>query len=144
MRRIGKKQGEICCRRCNRKIGELEWLKRRNTTYFINHPTFFDQNETEINNKYFSFQENLVMGNLVSPSSVIDTRLSLSLLGDVKCHCGNSLGGYQKFTDRSELGSLCALKCKQIKFRVDNQQPYVEFQQWSKNNRFDIEELEEI
>ena len=66
------------------------------------------------------------------------------ILGDVKCTCGNSLGGYQKFLDRLELGALCALKCKQIKFAIDDQLPYIEFQQWSKNDRFDIEELEEI
>ena len=54
------------------------------------------------------------------------------------------LGGYQKFTDRSELGPLCALKCKQIKFLIDRTKPFIEFPQWSKNDRFDVEELEEL
>lgn len=69
---------------------------------------------------------------------------SLIILGEVKCTCGNSLGGCQKFTDRSDLGTLCALKCKQIKFLIEDRKPYIEFTQWSKNDRFDVEELEEI
>jgi hypothetical protein len=42
------------------------------------------------------------------------------------------------------LGTLCALKCTQIKFKIENQSFYTEFAQWSKNDRFDVEELEEI
>jgi hypothetical protein len=65
------------------------------------------------------------------------------ILGEVQCQCGNSLGGCQKFIDRPELGALCALKCKQIKFMIENKLPYIEFATWNKNDRFDIEELEE-
>ncbi len=68
----------------------------------------------------------------------------LAISGDVKCTCGNSLGGCQKFTDRFDLGTLCALRCSQIKFKIENQSFYVEFKNWSKNDRFDVEELEEI
>ena len=67
----------------------------------------------------------------------------LFFLGKVLCTCGNSLGGYQKFLDRSDLGAMCALSCKQIKFLIEDKKPYIEFNQWSKNDRFDIEELEE-
>jgi len=42
------------------------------------------------------------------------------------------------------LGTLCALKCTQIKFKIENETFYTEFAQWSKNDRFDVEELEEI
>jgi hypothetical protein len=42
------------------------------------------------------------------------------------------------------LGTLCALSCEQIKFLIEEQMPYIEFRQWKENNRFDIEELEEI
>ncbi len=66
------------------------------------------------------------------------------ILGDVKCTCGNSLGGYQKYSDRLDLGALCSLKCKQIKFKIEGQTTFIEFPQWSKNDRFDVEELEEI
>jgi len=66
------------------------------------------------------------------------------MLGEVKCRCGNSLGGYQRFTDRTDLGPSCALKCKQIKFLLENETLFVEFNQWSLNNRFDVEEFEEI
>jgi hypothetical protein len=62
----------------------------------------------------------------------------------VNCTCGNSLGGCQNFTDRSDLGTLCALNYKQIKFLIEDRKPYIEFTQWNKNDRFDIEELEEI
>ncbi|CAF3418186.1 unnamed protein product [Rotaria sp. Silwood1] len=125
LQKIGKKNGSICCRKCNRELGELAWLKKRNTIYFINNPEFFNNNECKLDSIYENFQENLIMG-------------------EVKCTCGNSLGGCQKFIDRPELGTLCALKCKQIKFKIDKQPPYIEFQQWSKNNRFEVEELEEI
>ncbi|CAF3960473.1 unnamed protein product, partial [Rotaria sp. Silwood2] len=125
LQKIGKKDGSICCRKCSRELGELAWLKKRNTIYFINNPEFFNKNECKLDSVYQNFQENLVMG-------------------DVKCTCGNSLGGCQKFMDRPELGTLCALKCKQIKFAIDKRSPFIEFQQWSKNNRFEIEELEEI
>jgi len=67
-----------------------------------------------------------------------------AILGDVKCTCGASLGGCQKFIDRLDLGTLCALKCTQIKFQIENQPNFITFQQWSKNDRFDIDELEEI
>ena len=60
------------------------------------------------------------------------------------CTCGNPLGGCVKFIDRSDLGALCALKCKQIKFLIEDKKPFIEFAQWSKNDRFDIEEIEEI
>lgn len=46
--------------------------------------------------------------------------------------------------DRPDLGTLCALKCMQIKFEIDYKKPYIEFTQWSNNNRFDVEEFEEI
>jgi hypothetical protein len=62
----------------------------------------------------------------------------------VKCNCGNSLGGCQKFIDRTDLGAMCALKCKQIKFQIEEQKPFIEFKKWNENNRFDVEELEEI
>ncbi|CAF0777831.1 unnamed protein product [Rotaria sordida] len=125
LQKIGKKNGLICCRKCNRELGELAWLKKRNTTYFINNREFFNNNECKLLNAYKNFQENLVMG-------------------DVKCTCGNSLGGCLKFIDRPELGTLCALKCIQIKFQIDKQSSFIEFPQWSKNNCFDVEELEEI
>ncbi len=64
--------------------------------------------------------------------------------GEVKCTCGASLGGYQKYTDRPELGTLCALKCEQIKFKIEDQTVFTQFKKWSENDRFDIEELEEI
>lgn len=68
----------------------------------------------------------------------------LRILGKVLCCCGNSLGGCQQFLDRPELGTLCALKCTQVKFQIDYKKPYIEFPKWTKNNCFDIEELEEI
>jgi hypothetical protein len=68
------------------------------------------------------------------------------ILGEVKCTCGNSLGGCQKFTDRLEIGTLCALKCTQIKIKIDdeNNSPFILLPQWSKNNYFEVEELDEI
>lgn len=54
------------------------------------------------------------------------------------------MGGCQKFMDRPDLGTLCALKCKQIKFQFVGEKDFIEFAQWSKNNRFDVEELQEI
>ncbi|UJR23748.1 hypothetical protein I4U23_026725 [Adineta vaga] len=125
LRSVGKKEGSIHCRRCGRLLGQLAWLKKRNTTYFINNPEFFTTNDCRLDKTFTSFQENLVMG-------------------DVKCTCGNSLGGCLKFMDRSELGPLCALKCKQIKFKINDQPAMIEFGQWSKNDRFDVEELQEI
>lgn len=60
------------------------------------------------------------------------------------CTCGNPLGGCVKFIDRSDLGLLCALRCKQIKFLIEGEKIFLEFAQWKKNDRFDVEEIEEI
>lgn len=84
-----------------------------------------EENDCKIDSVPKSFQENVTIGN-------------------VNCTCGNSLGGCQKFSDRSDLGTLCALKCKNIKFRLDNQSNFTQMTQWSKNTFFDIEEIEEI
>lgn len=62
LQRIGKKTGSICCRTCNRELGRLEWLKRRNTIYFINNPQFLMNNDCQYDIKYKNFQENLIMG----------------------------------------------------------------------------------
>ncbi|CAM2714477.1 unnamed protein product [Rotaria socialis] len=125
IQKIGKKDGSICCRKCNRELGELLWLKKRNTIYFINNAEFFNNNDCRLDSTYTNMYEHLLMG-------------------QVKCFCGNSLGGFQKFLDRPELGPLCALKCKQVKFKINKQMPFIEFEQWSRNNYFDVEELEEI
>ncbi|CAF1094008.1 unnamed protein product [Adineta steineri] len=125
LRKIGKKTGFIRCRKCNRNLGALEWLKKRNTTYFINNPEFIDNNECRLR-------------------SEPERRLEILSMGKVICTCGSQLGGCQKFMDRQDLGLLCALKCDQIKFEIEGQTAYIEFKQWSKNDRFDVEELEEI
>ena len=63
LRRIGKKDGSICCRKCSRELGELAWLKRRHTTYFINDRHFFERNDARLDSAPKSFQEHLVIGN---------------------------------------------------------------------------------
>lgn len=125
LRKVGRKTGTIHCIKCNRELGRIEWLRRRFHNYIINEPAFLKKNDCEVKTKFKSFQENLIFG-------------------EVKCTCGNSLGGCQKFTDRLDLGTLCALKCKQIKFRMDGQPNYISISQWSKNTLFDVEEIEEI
>ena len=62
LQKIGKKTGLICCRKCNRELGKLEWLRKRKTTYFINHQEFFNDKEYRLKKTYESFQENLAMG----------------------------------------------------------------------------------
>lgn len=62
LRRIGKRDGSICCRKCSRELGELAWLKRRNTTYFINDRPFFERTDARLKNAPESFQEHLVIG----------------------------------------------------------------------------------
>ena len=125
VRNVGKKSGSIHCTKCSRDLGKLEWLRRRNTTYFINEPKFLEENDCTIDKAPKSYQENVTIGN-------------------VNCICGNSLGGCQKFSDRSDLGTLCALKCKSIKFKLDGQQNFIPIAQWSKNTLFDVEEIEEL
>ncbi|CAF1210620.1 unnamed protein product, partial [Didymodactylos carnosus] len=34
-------KGIICCKKCNYELGEIAWLKRRNTAYFITNENFF-------------------------------------------------------------------------------------------------------
>ncbi|CAF1008811.1 unnamed protein product [Adineta steineri] len=122
---IGKKTGIICCRKCDRVLGALEWLKRRKTAYIIINSEFIDNNNCKLDGQPAAFQEILVMGKVL-------------------CTCGKELGGCQKFMDRPDLGLSCALKCEQIKFKIDGETVYVGFKKWSENNRFDDEELEEI
>lgn len=62
LHKIGKKDGSICCRKCNRPLGEIAWLRKRNTGYFINNSKFFDNNKCILKNIYENFQEVLVMG----------------------------------------------------------------------------------
>jgi hypothetical protein len=62
LQKIGKKTGSICCRKCGRKLGKIEWLKKRNTAYFINNPEFFKDNKCQLDSIYKNFQEHLVMG----------------------------------------------------------------------------------
>jgi hypothetical protein len=62
LRSIGKKNGCICCRKCNRELGELAWLKKRRTTYFINNQEFLNNNECVFKSIYENFQENLRLG----------------------------------------------------------------------------------
>ena len=140
---VGLKTGSICCRKCNRKLGKLEWLKRRHTTYFINNPKFLADNDCRLDDVHEKFHENLVMGSSFRIILIANGMNCFFFLGKVLCTCGNSLGGFQKFLDRSDLSALCALSCKQIKFLIEDKQPFVEFIQWSKNDRFDVEELEE-
>jgi hypothetical protein len=59
---VGKKQGHVCCRTCNKKLGELAWLKRRKTVYFIDEPEFFKINECNTNSTFVSRMEILAMG----------------------------------------------------------------------------------
>ena len=66
LRQVGRKDGAIHCRKCNAKLGELSWLKKRNTTYFINNAEFFAGKECKLNQTYTNFQENLIMGNRFS------------------------------------------------------------------------------
>ena len=63
LKQVGRKDGAIHCRKCNAKLGELAWLKKRNTTYFINNAQFFTGTECKLDKTYTNFQENLVMGN---------------------------------------------------------------------------------
>lgn len=62
LQKIGKKTGLVCCRKCGRELGKLEWLKKRNTTYFINNIEFLKNNDCQLKNTYENFQENLRMG----------------------------------------------------------------------------------
>jgi hypothetical protein len=62
VKNIGKKTGLICCRKCGRQLGRLEWLRKRNTFYFVNNQEFFTNNECRLDSQYKNFQENLVMG----------------------------------------------------------------------------------
>jgi hypothetical protein len=66
LQRIGKKDGSICCRKCARILGELAWLKRRNTNYFVNTLEFLNNNKCELKSVFTNFQENLVMGKYLS------------------------------------------------------------------------------
>jgi len=62
LHKIGKKTGLICCSQCSRELGKLEWLKKRNTVYFINNQEFLKTNECQLKDTYKNFQENLIMG----------------------------------------------------------------------------------
>lgn len=62
LRKIGKKDGFVCCRKCSRKLGELAWLKKRNVCYFINNPEFFDTNKCKLESEYDIYQEIMVLG----------------------------------------------------------------------------------
>jgi len=62
LKTIGKKTGSIHCRTCDRELGKLEWLKKRNVIYFIDKAEFFATNDCQLNSKSKNFQENLVIG----------------------------------------------------------------------------------
>lgn len=64
LRNLGQRQGEICCRKCNRNLGLIQWLKKRKSVFFIHEPKFFDDNKIEIEPEK-SFQENMIIGNSI-------------------------------------------------------------------------------
>ena len=125
-----KIEGKISCRSCDYYLGEISWLRKRNTSYFVRLQKFVDRVEVERypeSKMYHEIQSN----------------------GKVRCgdqRCRKELGGAQFYTDRPDVKEMCALQCKQLKFSYQDQngQDRVEmFKKWT-DVPFQILELELI
>ncbi|CAF1503509.1 unnamed protein product, partial [Didymodactylos carnosus] len=146
--------GIICCKKCNHELGEIAWLKRRNTAYFITNENFFKKTTVSAT-PFTRVQEILFKGTFLqrgnksfesykkSSKQVFDISLA-GREGDVKCQCGSKLGGFQKYLDRRDLGDMCALACKNVKFRRDNETQYFMIPKWTAVREFYVPFIEEL
>ncbi|CAF1084622.1 unnamed protein product [Didymodactylos carnosus] len=94
--------GEILCRSCSNFLGQLAWLKKRGTCYFVSHPRFLENIENVQKDKPKIIREISISGK--------------AFCGQNKCRA--ELGGIQKFLDHAETGDICVLKCDAVKIKL--------------------------
>ncbi|CAF1484553.1 unnamed protein product, partial [Didymodactylos carnosus] len=98
--------GKVSCRSCGYYLGKLEWLRRRNTCYFVQKQHVLERVEIELK---------------LEPKQIQNIQIN----GKVRCgntQCREELGGAQEFLNRKDMKEICALKCNQLKFSYINEE----------------------
>ncbi|CAF3817351.1 unnamed protein product [Rotaria sp. Silwood1] len=122
--------GKVSCRSCDYYLGQLSWIRKRNSNYFIQQQQLIERVEIEWFSEAQKFKE-------------------IQVNGKVRCgnrQCREDIGGAQQFTDRPDIKEICALACKKLKFSFKNLKGDDEvstFKKWT-DVEFKILELESL
>ncbi|CAF1662446.1 unnamed protein product [Rotaria magnacalcarata] len=97
--------GKVSCRTCDYYLGEISWIRKRNSNYFVRQQQLAEHVEIELYSSAQMYKE-------------------IQVNGKVRCgnrKCREDIGGVQQYTDRPDIKEICALACKKLKFTLKDQ-----------------------